>query len=181
MRILCCFALRFALFAVGAFALMVGGEFAHGQSLDEIKKRDEAVRQAWEKTPFTMGHALFITGKPDGFGMYTPRPPAPFKAGEQLVVYAEPLAFGWKSIEGHQYEFGFTVDFVLKTAAGKVIGGQDKFADWVFKSRAQNREVFLKLDLDLTGASPGDYLLDLRVHDSEADKTAMIELPFTQE
>jgi hypothetical protein len=113
--------------------------------------------------------------------MYTPRSPAPFKAGEQLVVYAEPLAFGWQSIEGDEYEFGFTVDFVLKTAAGKIVGGQDKFGDWVFKSRSQNREVFLKLDVDLTGAPPGDYLLDFQVHDSEADKTAMIELPFTQE
>jgi hypothetical protein len=181
MRILSRDALWVALLAGGAFALTVGGEFAYGQSLHEIEKRDEAVRQAWQKTPFTMRRALFVTGKPEGFGMYTPRSPAPFKAGEQLVVYAEPLAYGWKSVEGDQYEFGFTVDFVLKTTGGKIIGGQDKFADLVFKSRTQNREIFLKLDLDLTGASPGNYLLDLRVHDSEADKTAMIELPFTQE
>lgn len=181
MRILSRVALRFVLFAGVTFAVIVVGEFAYGQSLDEINKRDEAVRQAWEKTPFTIGRALFVTGKPEGFGMYTPRSPAPFKSGEQLVVYAEPLAFGWKSVEGDQFEFGFTVDFVLKTAAGKIIGGQDKFANVVFKSRAHNREVFLKLDLDLTGASPGDYVLDFRVHDAEADKTAMIELPFTQE
>jgi hypothetical protein len=181
MKILSRSALLFALFAGGGFALTVGGEFASGQSADEIRKRDEAARQAWEKTPFMIGSALFVTGKTEGFGMYTPRPAAPFKAGEQLVVYAEPLAFEWKSVEGDQYEFGFTVDFVLKTAAGKIIGGQDKFADLIFKSRAQNREVFLKLDLDLTGVSPGDYLLDLRVHDAEAGKTAMIELPFAQE
>ena len=103
----------------------------------------------------------------------------PFKAGEQLVVYTEPLAFEWKSLAGDQYEFGFTVDFVLKTAGGN--GRQDKFADLVFKSRTQNREIFLKLDLDVTGAFSGDYLLHLRAHDSETDKTAMIELPFTQE
>jgi hypothetical protein len=113
--------------------------------------------------------------------MYTPRPDTPFKAGEQLVVYAEPVAFGWKGVEDDQYEFGFTVDFVLKTADGKIIGGQDKFANLIFKSRVQNREIFLKLDLDLTGATPGDYILDFRVHDAEANKTATIELPFTQE
>jgi hypothetical protein len=53
-----------------AFALMAGGEIAFGQSLDEIEKRDEAVRQAWEKTPFTMRRALFVTGKPGGFGVH---------------------------------------------------------------------------------------------------------------
>ena len=181
MKMLNCVALRLVLLAGGAFVLMVGSDLAKGQSLDEVNKRDEAVRVAWEKTPFAIRQALFVSGKPDGFGMYTPRAATPFKAGEQLVVYAEPVAFGWKSVEDDQYEFGFTVDFVLKTAAGKIIGGQDKFANMIFKSRAQNREIFLKLDLDLTGATPGDYLLNFRVHDAEANKTAMIELPFTQE
>jgi hypothetical protein len=181
MKILSRVALGLVLFAGGACALTVGCEFAYGQSLDEIDRRDEAVRQAWKKTPFTMRHALFITGEPKGFGSYMPRSAAPFKAGEQIIVYAEPVAFGWKSVEDGQYEFGFTVDFILKTAAGKIIGGQDKFANVVFKSRAQNREFFLKLDLNLTDADPGDYLLDFRVHDAETDKSAMIELPFTQE
>jgi hypothetical protein len=181
MKMLNCVALRLVLLAGGAFVLMVGSDLANGQSLDEVNKRDEAVRVAWEKTPFAIRQALFVTGKPGGFGMYTPRPDTPFKAGEQLVVYAEPVAFGWKGVEDDQYEFGFTVDFVLKTTDGKIIGGQDKFANLIFKSRVQNREIFLKLDLDLTGATPGDYLLDFRIHDAEANKTAMIELPFTQE
>ena len=172
--------LRLVLLAGGTFVLMAGN-LAKGQSLGEIDKRDEAVQVAWEKTPFAIRQAFFVTGKPGGFGMYTPRPDTPFKAGEQLVVYAEPVAFGWKGVEDDQYEFGFTVDFVLKTTDGKIIGGQDKFANLIFKSRVQNREIFLKLDLDLTGATPGDYLLDFRVHDAEANKTATIELPFTQE
>ena len=99
-----------------------------------------------------------------------------------MIVYAEPVAYGWKSVESDQYEFGFTIDLIVKTAAGKKILEKDKFGDMMFKSRAQNRELFLNLTVDLTGADPGDYLLDFRVHDTEtANKTATYRLPFTME
>jgi hypothetical protein len=110
--------LRLVLLAGGTFVLMAGN-LAKGQSLGEIDKRDEAVQVAWEKTPFAIRQALFVTGKPGGFGMYTPRPDTPFKAGEQLVVYAEPVAFGWKGVEDDQYEFGFTVDLSLRPRTGR--------------------------------------------------------------
>jgi hypothetical protein len=175
-------ALRFILFAGGAFALMAGCEFACGQTLDEINKRDAAVREAWIKTPFSLRNAFLVSEAPEAFGSYTPRSPAPFKAGEQMIVYAEPVAYGWKSAGGGQYEFGFTVDLVVKDATGKTILEKDNFGKMMFKSRVQNRELFLKLTVNLTGADPGDYLLDFRVHDAEAEnKTAMIELPITLE
>jgi hypothetical protein len=182
MNIVSSIALRFVLFAGGAFALMVGCEFAYGQSLDEINKRDEAVREAWGKTPFSLRNAFFVTEAPESFGVYKPRSPAPFKSGEHMIIYAEPIAYEWKSVEGGQYEFGFTIDFIVKTAAGKNILEKDNFGTMMFKSRAQNRELYLKLSVDLTGADPGDYLLDFRVHDAEGvNKTAMIELPITLE
>jgi hypothetical protein len=174
--------LRLFLFAAGYFPLIVGCQFASGQSLDAIDKCDEAVREAWAKTPFVLRNALFVTGSPEAFGSYTPRSPAPFKSGEQMIVYVEPVAFEWKSLEDGQCEFGFTVDLLVKTAAGQTILEKNKFGTMMFKSRAQNREVFLKLTVNLTGATPGDYLLDFRVHDAEAaDAVATFELPITLE
>lgn len=182
MNIVSSIALRSVLFAGGAVALMVGGEFACGQTLDEINKRDGAVLEAWKETPFLLRNALFVAEAPESFGVYKPRSPAPFKSGEHMIVYAEPVAYRWKSVEGGQYEFGFTIDLIVKTAAGKNVLEKDKFGDMMFKSRAQNREVFLNLSVDLTGADPGDYLLDFRVHDREtANKTATFVLPFTME
>jgi hypothetical protein len=175
-------ALKFALLAGGALTMMPGCQFAYGQSLDEIDKRDAAVREAWEKTPFSVRNAFLVTEAPSAFGAYKPRSPAPFKAGEQMIVYAEPVGYVWKSVEGGQYQFGFTVDLIVKTAAGKTILEKDNFGKMMFESRVRNRELFLKLTVDLTGADPGDYLLDFRVHDAEGEnKTAMIEMPITME
>ena len=170
MKKISCLSFRLVLLAGGTFVLMAGN-LAKGQSLGEIDKRDEAVQVAWEKTPFAIRQALFVTGKPGGFGMYTPRPDTPFKAGEQLVVYAEPVAFEWKGVEDDQYEFGFTVDFVLKTADGKIIGGQDEFANMIFKVASKTGKFFLSW-IYLTRATPGDYLLDFRIHDAK-----LIKLP----
>jgi hypothetical protein len=161
--------------------LMVCCQFAYGQSLDEINKREEAVRQAWVKTPLTVRRALFVSEEPAGFGIYTPRSSARFKAGEQMIVYAEPVGFTWRSVDDSQYEFGVKVDLIIKTAAGKTIGEQENFGNLVLRSRTQNQEFLIHLDVNVSGAPAGDYLLAFRLHDAESDKAATIELPFSLE
>ena len=162
-------------------ALIAGCQFAYSQSLDEINKREQAVIEAWEKTPLTMQRALFVTEEPKGFGIYTPRSSSRFKAGEPIIVYAEPIGFGWNSIEDNQFEFGFNVDLAVKTAAGESVGGQDNFGKLAMKSRHRNREFMIHLTLHLNDAPPGDYLVDYKLHDLGTDKTTTLELPFTIE
>lgn len=173
------FGLRFRLWPAILVSMAVVCQFAYGQSLDEINRREDAVREAWEKTPLTVRRALFVSEEPQGFGVYTPRPSARFKAGEQMIVYAEPVGYEWKSVQDGQYEFGVKVDLIIKTAAGKIVGEQDNFGNLVLKSRTQNREFLIHLDVNLNGAPAGDYVLGFRLHDANTDKTAMIELPFS--
>jgi hypothetical protein len=137
--------------------LIVSCHFARSQSVDEINKREAAVAEAWEKTPLTVRRALFVTEEPKAFGVYTPRPSARFKSGEPIIVYAEPVAYGWKPVEDDQFEFGFNVDLVVKTADGKIVGGQENFGKLALKSRTRNREFMIHLTLNLTDAPPGDY------------------------
>ncbi|HEX6562825.1 MAG TPA: hypothetical protein VF020_01010 [Chthoniobacterales bacterium] len=157
------------------------GQFAYGQSIDEINKREEAVRQAWVQTPLSVRRALFVTDEPGGFGVYTPRSSSRFKAGEKMIVYAEPVGYLWKSLDDGQYEFGVKVDLIVKTPAGKVLAEKDDFGNLVLKSRAKNTEFLIHLDVNLNGAPTGDYVLAFRLHDAESDKTTTIELPVTLE
>jgi hypothetical protein len=162
-------------------SLIAGCQFAYSQSLDEINKREEAVVEAWEKTPLTVRRAIFVTEPPKSFGIYKPRSSSQFKSGESIIVYAEPVGFGWKTVEDDQFEFGFNVDLTVKTADGKLVGEQDNFAKLAMKSRYRNREFMLQLTLDLNNALPGDYLLDYKLHDLGTEKTTTVELPFTIE
>lgn len=151
---------------------------AHAQSLQEIDKRDAAVIEAWNATPLTVRKAVFVSEHPSGYGEYVERKNNIFKQGEKLVVYAEPIGYGWKDAGGGQYQLGFKVDFVVKGADGKVLGGQENFADMTQTSHMRNREFMVVLTLSLSDAPPGDYVVEYKLHDIASDKTATFSLPF---
>jgi hypothetical protein len=172
---------RPAILVILTACVQVAYGVAYGQSLDEIAKREEAVRQAWVQTPLAVRRALFVTEEPGGFGIYTPRSSSRFKAGEKMILYAEPVGYLWKSLDDGQYEFGVKVDLIVKTPAGKVLLEKDDFGSLVFKSRVKNTELLIHLDVNLNGAPTGDYVLAYRLHDAESDKVTTIELPVTLE
>jgi hypothetical protein len=148
------------------------------QSLDEIEKRDAAVVEAWQTAPLTVRHAVFVSEHPTGFGIYKERASNIFKPGEKLAVYAEPVGYGWKRLGDGLFEFGFVVDFLVKSADGEILAGKQDFARLVQRSHVRNREFMLTLDLDLTGATPGNYVVQYALHDIASDKSTSFDLPF---
>jgi hypothetical protein len=156
--------------------LLSGGSFA--QSVPELDKREAALVEAWEKMPLTVRRALFETDRAEGFGQYKERTSNVFKPGEKLVAYVEPAGYGWKEAGPGEFEFGFNVDFLLKSPDGKVLGGQENFANLALKSHARNREFMLNLTMNVSGAPPGDYVLEYKLRDVTGDKSTVIQLPF---
>jgi len=150
---------------------------ASAQTLAEIEKREAAVIEAWQKTPLTIRRAIYIAGAPKGFGEYEERSSSVFQPGEKLVVYAEPVGYGWKELGGGMYQFGFHADFTIYGADGKSIGEQKDFAYLEGESHARNREFMVVLTLSVTGAPAGDYVLEYRLRDLTGDKSTSFKLP----
>jgi hypothetical protein len=148
------------------------------QSLADIEQREVAVRDAWTKTPLTVAKSIFTTGKATGFGIYTPRPTAIFPSGEPLEVYCEPVGYGFKPI-GDQWEFGFNVDFLVKTKEGTILGGKTDFGHFGMHSYHQNHEFNVNLTVTLTGLQPGDYVVEFTLRDITGPKSTTFKLPFT--
>jgi len=88
------------------------------------------------------------------------------------------VGFGYSQPEPGRWQFGFDVDLLIKTADGRVPGGQENFERLVLTSRTRNREFMPTLTLDLEGAPPGDYVVDDTPKDIASDKTGLISLPF---
>jgi hypothetical protein len=151
---------------------------AQAQTLQEIDKREAAVIEAWNAAPLTVRRAIFVAERPDGYGDYVERPNNVLKKGDTLITYSEPVGYGWKDIGGGFYQFGFKVDFLVKAADGKVIGGQENFADLIKKSRAHLRDFMVLLDLSLGNTAPGDYVVEYKLRDIASDKTYTISQPF---
>ena len=152
---------------------------ARAQSLEAIDRLGAAVVEAWDKTPLTVRRAIFVTQKASGYGIYEERPTRVFKPGEPLLVYAEPIGFGWKQADGGLYEIGFAIAFVIKTPTGTILGGNENFGRVAQRSHVRNLEFMLNLTLDLTGAPPDDYVLAYMLRDITGPKSATLELPFT--
>ena len=125
-----------------------------------------------------MRKAVFVAKHPDGFGQYAKRDNAVFKPGEKLVAYIEPVGYGWKDIGNGQYEFGFKVDFLIKSPDGKILAGQQDFADLKEISLARNREFMVVLTLNVSGAEPGDYVVEYTLRDRTSAKSTSFNLPF---
>jgi hypothetical protein len=161
-------------------ALAMAGP-ARAQALDDLDKCEAAVLAAWQQAPLTVRIAVFVAEEPKAFGIYNPRPSARFRPGEKIILYLEPVGYGWKDVGDGQFEFGFRVDLLLKTAAGETVGSQYNFGTFALKSRHRNREFMAHLTLTLTDAPPGDYVVSYKLHDLETDKTATVDEPFTLE
>ena len=151
---------------------------AQAQTLQDVEKREAAVMEAWNATPLTIRRVIFVDGHPDGFGQSVERSNNVFKKGDKLVTYAEPVGYGFKDIGGGLYQFGFKVDFLVKMPDGKVMGGQENFAELALKSHAQNREFNVLLNLSLSDIAPGDYVIEYKLRDIASNKSLTISQPF---
>jgi len=172
--------MRLGAFVALVFLVQLQPTSLFAQSLDDLNKAQSAVDDVWAKTPLTFSRAFFVSDPPVGYGIYNARRDGPFKAGEKLIVYAEPVGYGWKDKGDGTFDFGFDVDLALKSPEGAVLSEQKGFAHLPLNSHARNHEFMLTLTLDLNGAPPGKYVLEYTVHDIASDKSAVISLPFTQ-
>lgn len=165
-----------ALLLLPLAAAAAGG--GHAQSLQEIEKREAALLEAWAATPLTIRRAMFVAEPPAGFGQYVERPDSTFKKGEKLVTYAEPVGYGWKAVGDGLLQFGFNADFLIKSPDGKVLAGQENFANLTQQGRARVREFMVLLTLNLSGAPAGDYVLEYKLRDVSGPKTVVFSQPF---
>src|SRR5690606_23904141 len=82
-------------FAFAALALAAAAPVA-AQSLDALTAAEQQVAAAWEATPLTFRKTLFAN-RIEAFGVYEAKEGSSFRPGEPIVVYAEPVGYGYKT------------------------------------------------------------------------------------
>jgi hypothetical protein len=147
-------------------------------SVKDIDALRLAVTDAWGKMPLTIQRAIFVTRPASANGDWTERASNVFKSGEDIHTYVEPVGYTWKP-KGEMFDFGMNVDFVLKAADGKILGGQENFSHVTLTNHMKVQEFFLNLKLSPDGFPPGKYAIEYTLHDQGSDKVAKFALPFT--
>ena len=153
----------------------------HGAAAqDAVAAAQAALDQALDAAPMSLPVTAFVTGQASGYGMYQLRPDSRFKPGEPMHVYVEPLAFKARQDNG-EFAFGVSVDFAVLSKTGDTLVTREKFLDAGFRSHRRNTELMLNATISLESAPPGDYQLELTVHDKASADVARARLPFTIE
>jgi hypothetical protein len=133
----------------------------------------------WAKSPLIVQNSHFVKGGDNSYGIYDPKEGADFTDGEPIYLYVEPVGYTLRKNEGSFYEFAFKADFQVVDEAGKVLGGQNDFADLSFRSWNFNTEVALTFTYTLSGLEKGKYRIVTTVRDAYSDKTTTLESWFS--
>jgi hypothetical protein len=101
----------------------------------------------------------------NGYADYDPLPGAAQTSEEKLLVYIRPLGFATEFVDG-SYQAHLVPDFQIRKRGQKLVLREKKTAfEYKPVSHEPPRLLYLKLQVSLKGLSPGDYNLNIIVHD----------------
>jgi hypothetical protein len=126
---------------------------------------------AWEATAgLAFGEILLIAEPAAGYGIFNPRADDKFKVGEPVLIYAEPMGFGYGSPGDGLYAIGFFVDLKVLNEAGELLADMQNVTELNLTSRYPNREFQANLTYNLDGITPGRYVLQTTLRDKNSAK-----------
>jgi hypothetical protein len=148
-----------------------------GKYTEALAAVDEVAAALWDKAPLTMRRALWVAEPPTGFGRYNPRENNVFASGVKMVIYAEPVGFGWRK-NGDLWQTDVAIDVVVKGKDGAALQRAQDFTNLRIGSRVRNREMMAQLTYSFTGIPAGEYVVDSIMRDKVSGKTGTFSLPF---
>ncbi|UCI30717.1 hypothetical protein [Mesorhizobium sp. B4-1-4] len=161
-----------------AFAGEIGDRAAEADKLLQsgdgsgaMEKFNSAEEAFWKAMPLDVLNVKQVDSA-TGFGIYSERANHIYKPGEKIVLYMEPVGYGYGSDGLSNSSIALSVDITVVSAAGQTLGTMEKVGRVQVASRSHNRELFFKLDLSLDGLPPGKYRCDFLMHDENSAKTA---------
>lgn len=140
-------------------------------ALEKFRSAEDAL---WQAMPLGVQNVKQVDTA-GGFGIYSERANHIYKPGEKVVLYMEPVGYGYGSDGLGNSQIALAVDLTVLSESGEPLGTFKKIGSVQVASRSHNRELFFKLDLSLDGLPPGKYRCDFLMHDQNSNKTA----PFT--
>ena len=153
------------------------GLVADGKFTEALAALDDAASAVWDEAPLTFRRVLWVAEPPGGFGAYNPRETNEYASGDDMIVYSEPIGFGWAKA-GDVWKTNLAADLVIKTKAGDVLFTQKDFQKLEVSSRVRNHEFMARFTYTLTGIAKGEYSAETTLRDTVSGKTGSFELPF---
>lgn len=141
-----------------------------------IKDARALLGLVWDMSlDISFSQALLVAAPAAGYGVYNPRETNVFGKGESIIIYCEPVGFGYAVEDGGVWSIGFNVDLQVLTEAGEVLGDVPSVTDLKLISRYQNREFQANITYDLNGLDAGRYRLITTLRDKNSTRSGSFD------
>lgn len=138
----------------------------------------DALRKVEAAGPLRVEALQVVADPVRGYGLYSPIPNNTIAPGQPLLLYFEPLGFGYRSVAGGAaYEIDMSADLRILAPDGRVLQEDEDMLTSSVTSRRQNREVQFVLRLQTQGMPEGDFIAEVTLHDRAGKKTAKASVP----
>ena len=148
-----------------------------GKFVEAFGALNEAEAAICDRMPLTIQRALWVADQPTGFGVYIPRSDNIFDAGAPMLIYAEPMGFGWRK-SSDLWHVELKADLVLRKQDGTELYRQSDFQKLGFASWVRNREFMTTFTYTFRDIPKGEYLVDTSLRDAVTGKAVTFSLPF---
>jgi hypothetical protein len=137
---------------------------------------------AWNHTAFHSGFDTFIQdGSAAGYGVYVTHPFV-YKPGESIVLYIEPVGYGFKQVVDQQgnalNQINLTANMIISGSNGTQLTAIKDLPALSINSHNKNTEMFMTLKVDQQHPFPvGDYKITYIINDGSSGKSFQIVKP----
>jgi hypothetical protein len=160
--------------AAEAERLLQSGDAAG--ALEEFRGAEDAL---WQAMPLAVKNIRHVESA-EGVGIYVERASHAYRPGEKIVLYMEPIGYGYGSDGLGNSVIALSVDLTVFTQSGESLGTVENISQIRLASHTRNRELFFKLHLTLEQDSlpAGKYRAEFVMHDANSDKKATFSTDF---
>ncbi len=151
---------------------------SQGRTLDAVELGDRFAAAVWDAAPLAVRKAVLVDREPTAFGGDTARAGNVYGIDEEIHIYVEPVAFGWKQA-ANGWETDFVADVRIADADGRIIAAHKSFAEFRVTSPQRTREVFLAMTYVFGGLGAGDYVATTTLHDRVKGGAAAFQTPIS--
>jgi hypothetical protein len=160
---------------IASSAASAEAALAGGNGAGAFEAIEEAYTLVWRRMPMSLRTALLVDSAA-GFGDYVAHGDAPYRPGETVTVYIEPVGYGW-IVAADGYRIALKADVEIRNPAGIIYAKADDFAELAHTSLSRNREFNVTLAMVLPQLRAGDYELRVTLRDEASPKSATAVLP----
>jgi hypothetical protein len=147
---------------------------AAGDAAEALTAAREAMHAAWLGTPLRVAKAVLVATSDNKYGIYEPRGSHRYAPGEPIMIYVEPVGYGYRK-EGELWHFGLAADLFVLDKAGNILAGKEGALRTELTSHNPVKELVLDVTYTLNNAPAGVYVLRTILRDHYSDEQVRFE------